>query len=101
MQRCIKCKRTYLDDKQKFCTYDGGKLVPADDAVEQTGVQNNAVDPNRTVMSHQPPSVPFDPYKTVASVPSALTSDFYPNPTGPVSSQLSEDRGNIAVPPPQ
>jgi hypothetical protein len=101
MQRCIKCKRTYLDDKQKFCTYDGGKLVPADDAVDQSGVQNNAGDPNRTVMDHQPPPVPFDPYKTVAAVPTAHTADFYPHPTGPMNSQYSEEQGTIAGPPPQ
>jgi hypothetical protein len=101
MQRCIKCKRTYLDDKQKFCTYDGGKLGPADDAVEQTGVQNNAADPNRTVFDAQPPPVPFDPYKTVAAIPGAHTSDFYPHPTGPMNSQYSEEQGTIAGPPPQ
>src|ERR1044071_5416705 len=26
MQRCPKCNRTYQDDKQKFCTHDGGRL---------------------------------------------------------------------------
>jgi hypothetical protein len=101
MQRCIKCKRTYLDDKQKFCTYDGGKLGPVDDAVEQTGVQNNAGESNRTVLDPQPPPVPFDPYKTVASVPAAHTSDFYPHPTGQMNSHLSEEQRTIAGPPPQ
>jgi hypothetical protein len=28
MQRCPKCNRTYQDDKQKFCTHDGGRLEP-------------------------------------------------------------------------
>jgi len=42
MLRCPKCNRTYQDDMQKFCTHDGGRLVPD---IEKP----KSFDPNATV----------------------------------------------------
>ncbi len=42
MLRCPKCNRTYQDDMQKFCTHDGGRLVPDVD-------RPKTFDPNATV----------------------------------------------------
>ena len=42
MLRCPKCNRTYQDDMQKFCTHDGGRLVPD---IER----EKPFDPNATV----------------------------------------------------
>jgi hypothetical protein len=74
MKRCPKCGRTFTKDTQKFCTHDGGPLVPA------------AIDPNTTVRGlpdqdamnapttaisedQLPPAPPeFNPYATVAGV---------------------------------
>jgi hypothetical protein len=30
MQKCPKCGRTDDDDTRKFCTFDGGRLLPSD-----------------------------------------------------------------------
>jgi len=41
MKSCPKCNRTYPDDKQKFCTFDGGLLIAS----------SQAFDPNATIAS--------------------------------------------------
>jgi len=41
MKRCPKCSRTFPDEKQKFCTVDGGLLMPDPPAA--------AFDPNLTI----------------------------------------------------
>jgi len=92
MQRCTKCKRTYVDDKQKFCTYDGGKLAFVTDA-ESAGTGSATADP-------LPPPQPFDPYKTIAAVPSNQTGDFHSKPTGPVDSNFSESQKTLVGVPP-
>jgi hypothetical protein len=85
MQRCPKCNRSYPDDAQKFCTFDGGRLMidteapttfdlgpaPQTDPLGAT-VMGPAPDLNRTVTggpltSEIPPSAPTGP--THASAP--------------------------------
>ena len=87
MQRCQKCGRTYPDDKQKFCTFDGGRLELSADSAP------TIVDLNRTMQSNLPPGpgstapivapVP-DLNKTIAGdPPAATTSEFQSQVTGP------------------
>jgi hypothetical protein len=45
MLRCPKCNRSYQDDMQKFCTHDGGRLVPDFERPQ-------VFDPNATVQGH-------------------------------------------------
>src|SRR5438067_5473224 len=86
MQRCPKCNRTYQEDAQKFCTFDGSRLVsdrstaPTSYDLDRTATD---FDPNLTTRTDNPnlrqtmPSVPqseppepaFDPYKTIAVPP--------------------------------
>ena len=67
MKRCQKCSRTYPDENQKFCTFDGGLLL-----------------------HEQPPALTFDPNLTVRATSSDLTPP--PNTTeaseAPTSVQL-------------
>jgi len=84
MQRCPKCGRTYEDDEQKFCTFDGGRLAidtgahspapapykPADD-LGATLIHESFPDLKAQMNPLPPPEL----YKTVAS-PSRPTSEF-------------------------
>src|SRR3954447_1257183 len=85
MQRCPKCKRTYLDDNQKFCTFDGGRLEAF------LGEKNSDFDPEATMLagSKTPaasvPKEPIDPFKTLAAIPTQQTGGIGRPPTGPVS----------------
>ena len=88
MRRCPMCGRTFSKDTQKFCTFDGGALIPAaidpNPTITDTPEQNtNAQEqsameaPTRAISQDlKPPSPPpFDPNATVASfkVPRAET----------------------------
>ena len=42
MLRCPKCKCLYNDETQKFCTGDGTRLLPIDQAVGEATAENNA-----------------------------------------------------------
>lgn len=95
MKRCAKCNRTYPDDNQKFCTFDGG-LLAAD----------QPFDPNVTVQGlSAPPTAEKpttrdlpDPNATVASSRTAPTEVFHKE-TGPTGgATVFEPR---PTPPPQ
>src|ERR1700730_18210040 len=47
MKRCQKCSRTFPDENQKFCTFDGGLLM----------ADQPTFDPNRTILAGQMPSI--------------------------------------------
>lgn len=82
MQRCPKCNRTYQDDTQKFCTFDGGRLMVDAEAPTTFDLgPTPQTDPlGATVMGPAP-----DLNKTVAGAP--LTSEIPPPPqTGPTTS---------------
>jgi hypothetical protein len=98
MQRCPKCGRTYQDDNQKFCTFDGGRL-------EQPSASESAptvVDLNKTMQSSFPSSQPPPPPgstapivpppdldRTVMGGRSTPTSEFQSHPTGPTQGPTS------------
>jgi hypothetical protein len=93
MQRCQKCGRTYPDDKQKFCTFDGGRLEIASDSAP------TILDLNRTVQANLPApeqgtTAPItapvpDLNKTIAGDQSATTSEFRSYDTGPTQTPTS------------
>jgi len=109
MKRCPKCGRTFTKDTQKFCTHDGGALLPA------------AIDPNTTVRTEMPdqsamdapteaisadllPSSPppreFDPFATVAGV--RLPADPTPADTDPAAATSPPAAPPVEMsPPPQ
>jgi flagellar basal body-associated protein FliL len=85
MLRCPKCGRTYETDTQKFCTHDGGRLAPDDQAAASQAP--TAYDLNQTIRTD-----PFDPEATITRMPdlnktvtSAPTSEIRPKETGPAS----------------
>lgn len=107
MQQCPKCKRTYIDDKQKFCTFDGGRLTALEDA-RQSGSDHGSTASSQTVVDPKPPAQPFDPYKTIAAPPNPQTSGFTSHSTGPVDPEFTENQPTMAglntfhmPPPPQ
>ena len=109
MKRCPNCNRTYENDKQKFCTKDGGLLVavevgletvlmdtqqPADDettkeisrklvaeVIEEVEEEEDEFDPFKTVMSRPPKATPKEPRETVNLAPSATKSEPLPQPS--------------------
>jgi hypothetical protein len=109
MKRCPKCNRTFPDENQKFCTFDGGLLIASATFDPNMTIRATAADvetftaePTKesatsrdlpTIISAaptQPPSV--DPNETMmASAPTAV----FPRNTGPTNNPATAD-----LPPP-
>ena len=64
MKRCQKCNRTFPDENQKFCTFDGGLLL----------ADQPTFDPNRTILAPQMGSLPPVPPPAPAPAPPAKPS---------------------------
>lgn len=111
MQRCLKCKRTYPDETQKFCTFDGGRLVvdseaPTNYDLSQTirtdvppenlgaTILGSAPDLTRTVAGPPPPTTP----STSEIHPPALTAPTYPPRPEPWPASPSPGDGSGNVP---
>lgn len=94
MQQCPKCGRTYQDDNQKFCTFDGGRLGDA----SASGGAPTIVDLNKTVQANFPPPgqqgatapiTPPDLGRTMAGGQPTPTSEFQGHVTGPTQGPTS------------
>lgn len=98
MLRCPKCNRTYQDDMQKFCTHDGGRLVPdleqakpfdpnatvhADLANLDIPTTPPAPNLNATLAGTPPPPLAQQP--TTPQSPPTQTTNFRAPETGPTS----------------
>jgi flagellar basal body-associated protein FliL len=104
MKRCPKCSRSYPDDNQKFCTFDGGLLIAA----------NQSFDPNATIQSSSPlkdfpreepaprrnvnPDATRDLGATIASIPTPTAN--VRKPAGPTGSETIYERAAVATPAP-
>jgi hypothetical protein len=104
MKRCPKCNRTFPDENQKFCTFDGGLLIAAPAFDPNITIRATAADvetyvepsddgvtsrqlppPNERPETGQPP---LDPNETImASAPTTM----FQRPTGPTGNATSAD----------
>ena len=118
MKRCPKCNRNYPTNTQRFCTHDGGMLMPVDVPTgEIPEAERLSADAPTKVISRDLPSedtIQFDPFRTRIDVPPERTSEVRgrdtrdlapkmpasqvqptsaplpPPPSGPISESLSE-----------
>jgi hypothetical protein len=109
MKSCPKCNRTFPDEGQKFCTFDGGLLIAPQNfdpnvTIRATSMDLNAAtadrptsrdlpDPNATMIESYPATVALPPRNTGPTTGPAVTSpdtsdmshSAPPPPTAPVS----------------
>lgn len=100
MQRCPKCNRTYQDASQKFCTFDGGRLMV--DAEAPTTFDLGPMPQTDPLGATVTGSAP-DLNKTVAGTPPPLTSEIPPPAqTGPTHPPAQPWQGapHSSMPPP-
>ena len=121
MKRCPKCSRTFPDENQKFCTFDGGLLRGDQPAFDPNmTIRATSADLNETQVVPPPPndsseaktSVRLEPLnETIASfgsntfrettpVGAQTSSDLVMPPTAAESAPTSLDLSRHAVPPP-
>lgn len=102
MKSCQKCNRTYPDDRQKFCTFDGGLLLTA----------TESFDPNATIASVQgyspgggTPDEDLGDLAATRDLSATILSRSMPTgdvskPTGPTGNETIYDRAPKSQPPP-
>jgi hypothetical protein len=122
MKSCPKCNRTFPDEGQKFCTFDGGLLIApqtfdANATIRATSIDLNAAserptsrdlpDPNATIIENYPATValprntgPTGPGTSDMSKPPVTTppSPPPPPPPPPVVEQPKHVTAEVAVP---
>src|SRR5689334_11089789 len=104
MKTCPKCNRTFPDEGQKFCTFDGGLLIAPQTfdpnaTIRATSIDLNAAserptsrdlpDPNATIIESYPATVAL-PRNTGPTAP----------PTGANTADISQPAPPPAPPPP-
>src|SRR5215207_8160679 len=90
MKSCPKCNRTFPDEGQKFCTFDGGLLIAPQTfdpnaAMRATSIDLNAAserptsrdlpDPNATIMENYPATVALPRNTGPTTGPTGTTSN--------------------------
>src|SRR5215510_11349064 len=100
MKTCPKCNRTFPDEGQKFCTFDGGLLIAPQTldpnaTIRATSIDLNAPaerptsrdlpDPNATIIENYPVTValPRNTGPTTGPTASSNTSDIARPPAAP------------------
>src|SRR5215510_38033 len=110
MKSCPKCNRTFPDEGQKFCTFDGGLLIAPQTfdpnaTIRATTIDVNAAaaerptsrdlpDPNATIIENYPATV---------ALPRNTGPTTGPTPTTPNTSDISQPAAPppASLPPPQ
>ena len=123
MKTCPKCNRTFPDEGQKFCTFDGGLLIAPQTfdpnaTMRATSIDLNAAserptsrdlpDPNATIIENYPATVALPrntgPTGSPTTVSSADTADFSkpaPPPSPPPAAPVPPPPPPAAAPPPR
>ena len=114
MKSCPKCNRTFPDEGQKFCTFDGGLLIAPQTfdpnaTIRATSIDLNnpserptsrdLPDPNATIIENYPATVAL-PRNTGPAGTTPNTSDIGRPPTPPPAAPPPPPPPVIATPPP-
>jgi hypothetical protein len=97
MKSCPKCNRTFPDEGQKFCTFDGGLLIAPQTFDPNATIRATSIDLNAA--SERPTSRDLpDPNATIIeNYPATVALPRNTGPTGPRTSDMSSQP---ATPPP-
>lgn len=100
MKTCPKCNRTFPDEGQKFCTFDGGLLIAPQTFDPNATIRATSVDLNAA--SERPTSRDLpDPNATIIeSYPATVALPRNTGPTGQPTTVDTADFNQPAAPPP-
>src|SRR5918994_5435529 len=98
MKSCPKCNRTFPDEGQKFCTFDGGLLIAPQTFDPNATMRATSIDLNAA--SERPTSRDLpDPNATIIeNYPATVALPRNTGPTGPGTSDMSKPP--VTTPPP-
>src|SRR5690242_1988956 len=100
MKTCPKCNRTFPDEGQKFCTFDGGLLIAPQTFDPNATIRATSIDLNAP--SERPTSRDLpDPNATmVENYPATVALPRNTGPTGFPTTTNTPDTAEFATPPP-
>ena len=100
MKSCPKCNRTFPDEGQKFCTFDGGLLIAPQTFDPNATIRATSIDLNAS--SERPTSRDLpDPNATIIeNYPATVALPRNTGPTGPGTSDMSRPPVTPPTPPP-
>src|SRR5689334_15282053 len=100
MKTCPKCNRTFPDEGQKFCTFDGGLLIAPQTFDPNATMRATSIDLNAA--SERPTSRDLpDPNATIIeNYPATVALPRNTGPTGPPTGANTADISQPAPPPP-
>src|SRR3712207_3270240 len=100
MKSCPKCNRTFPDEGQKFCTFDGGLLIAPQTFDPNATIRATSIDLNATAERPTSRDLP-DPNATIIENYPATVA--LPRNTGPTTppSGATPNTSDIARPPVQ
>ena len=100
MKTCPKCNRTFPDEGQKFCTFDGGLLIAPQTFDPNATMRATSIDLNAA--SERPTSRDLpDPNATIIeNYPATVALPRNTGPTGQPTTADTADFGQPAAPPP-
>ena len=99
MKSCPKCNRTFPDEGQKFCTFDGGLLIAPQTFDPNATIRATSIDLNAA--SERPTSRDLpDPNATIIeNYPATVALPRNTGPTGPRTSDMSSQPATTPPPP--
>ena len=100
MKSCPKCNRTFPDEGQKFCTFDGGLLIAPQTFDPNATIRATSVDlslPSEKATSRELPSPPPDLNETLLASYAPTTT--FPRNTGPTGAPTTADFSGTPPPP--
>lgn len=103
MKRCPKCNRAYVEDNQKFCTFDGGLLETAQEPFDpDTTIAS--VSANRRFTSSEPQgdnpaSGPLTDFNATVATSSSAPTALLPRNTGLTGATTASTRRPPPLPP--
>src|SRR6185369_9235760 len=103
MKSCPKCNRTFPDEGQKFCTFDGGLLIAPQTFDPNATIRATSMDLNATAERPTSRDLPDPNAKIIENYPATVALP--PRNTGPTTSPASaspdtSDISRPATPPP-
>src|SRR5215216_1479151 len=100
MKSCPKCNRTYPDEGQKFCTFDGGLLIAPQTFDPNATIRATSMDLNAA--SEKPTSRDLpDPNATIIeNYPATVALPRNTGPTNPGTADMSKPAAPPVTPPP-
>ena len=100
MKSCPKCNRTFPDEGQKFCTFDGGLLIAPQTFDPNATIRATSIDLNAA--SERPTSRDLpDPNATIIeNYPATVALPRNTGPTGPGTSDISKPPATTPPAPP-